>query len=772
MTRTTSVRPLHPILAGLRSSTAFWAWWLVVSWMLVLQSPGAEGYLAPSTRAMGARLERLVRQADPLQNPFLNRAAAAVFKADLERFLSQPRTEAEDSKEIGLRFRYGLELLNSGETARAIEQFEIIDRFMTEEGFRLTPERAAVLRMSTAIAYLRLGEQENCLNHHTIDSCLLPIQGQGVHQLPRGSRGAIGILETQLRLHPDDLKARWLLNLAQMTLGEYPTHVPPRFLIPPGTFQSETNIGRFPDVAGPLGLDLNDLAGGVVWDDFDNDGDLDLMTSSWGLRDPLRFFVNEGNGKFRETTRTAGLAGETGGLNLVQADYNNDGFIDVLVLRGAWFGSQGNHPNSLLRNNGDGTFRDVTEEAGLLSFHPTQTATWLDYNLDGWIDVFIGNETTEGAMNPCELYRNNGDGTFTECAREAGITALGLIKAVHSGDYDNDGRPDLYISCRGELNFLYHNDGPAAANGPTKGRWKFSNRAAEAGVTEPRFSFPAWFFDYDNDGWLDLFVCDYDPGSVRNVAADYLGQAQSAEKSRLYRNLGNGAFTNMAPAMGLDRVILGMSGNFGDLDNDGFLDLYVGTGDPDLATLVPNRMFRNDRGRRMQEITSSGGFGHIQKGHGIAFADLDNDGDQDVYVSLGGAYEGDVYRNALFANPGHGHSWITLKLVGTRSNRAAIGARLQLTISEGGVRRRIFRTVASGGSFGASPLRQEIGLGQARRVESLEVWWPASGTTNTLHNLAANSTYLLREGEDQAAPVIHKPFRLPLPGTANSVHHH
>jgi hypothetical protein len=151
----------------------------------------------------------------------------------------------------------------------------------------------------------------------------------------------------------------------------------------------------------------------------------------------------------------------TGGLNLVQADYNNDGFLDVLVLRGAWFGEAGRHPNSLLRNNGDGTFSDVTDEAGLLSFHPTQTAAWFDFDQDGWLDVFIGNETGGSALfggmresgdHACELYRNNRDGTFTECAAAAGLNVRAFVKGVAAEDCNNDGRMDLYLSVLGQPN--------------------------------------------------------------------------------------------------------------------------------------------------------------------------------------------------------------------------------------------------------------------------------------------------------------------------------
>ncbi len=210
----------------------------------------------------------------------------------------------------------------------------------------------------------------------------------------------------------------------------------------------------------------------------------------------------------------------TGGLNLIQGDYDNDGFVDVLVLRGGWLGKDGRFPNSLLRNNGDGTFTDVTEQAGLLSFHPTQTAAWFDYNNDGWLDLFIGNESVpgSGAVDPCELYRNNGDGTFTECAAQNGVAITDWIKAVASGDYDNDGRPDLYLSSLTGPNRLLRNDGPAGADRAAGAPWRFTDVAREAGVTEPLKSFPCWFFDYDNDGWLDLLVTGYSIRDAGDIA--------------------------------------------------------------------------------------------------------------------------------------------------------------------------------------------------------------------------------------------------------------
>src|SRR5690606_2743621 len=146
-------------------------------------------------------------------------------------------------------------------------------------------------------------------------------------------------------------------------------------------------LKQFTDVAPQVGLDVNDLSGGGIIDDFNNDGYLDVMVSSWFPTHQMRYFVNNGDGSCTEKTEEAGLTGITGGLNMVQGDYNNDGFADVFVLRGAWLNELGEHPNSLLRNNGDETFTDVTHEAGVLSFHPTQTATWNDFNNDGWLDL-------------------------------------------------------------------------------------------------------------------------------------------------------------------------------------------------------------------------------------------------------------------------------------------------------------------------------------------------------------------------------------------------
>jgi hypothetical protein len=649
-----------------------------------------------------------------------------------------------------------IELLNAGETEEAIKQFQKVLQQATDPEYRqvVLPGFDTQTRERLALAYLRMGEQDNCIAGHTIESCLLPIQGKGIHTNQRGSRAAIQEYLSLLEKQPKHYSNRWLLNIAYMTVGEYPHNVPERWLIPPEAFESDYDIKRFYDVAPNLGLDVVGMAGGSIMEDFDGDGYLDIMASSWGLRDQLRYFRNNGDGTFTELTEAAGLKGITGGLNMCHADYNNDGYPDVIVLRGAWLNEHGLHPNSLLRNNGDGTFDDVTEEAGVLSFHPTPTAAWGDYNNDGWIDLYIGNESTETSHHPCELYHNNGDGTFTEVAAIVGVAAGGFVKGVAWGDYNNDGLLDIYVSRLYEPNILYRNEGKDAS-----GRWSFKDVSAEAGVTEPIYSFPTWFWDFDNDGWLDIFVSGYyAPHGA--VAADYLGLPTGAERPRLYRNNGDGTFTDVTKACNLYKVLYTMGCNFGDLDNDGFLDFYVSTGDPDFRSLMPNRMFRNAEGQYFQDVTASGGFGHLQKGNGVSFGDLDNDGDQDIYTVIGGLLPGDGFYNALFENPGHGNHWITLKLEGVQTNRAAIGARIKVSVSTENEIRDIYATVTTGGSFGASSLQQEIGLGQATSIHEIEISWPTTGKVQIFKDVEMDQMLKIQEGDPVPVSVKLKPFDL------------
>ncbi|MDA1053389.1 MAG: CRTAC1 family protein [Planctomycetota bacterium] len=626
-----------------------------------------------------------------------------------------------------------------------------------------------------AVAWLRLGETENCCARHGSDSCILPIRGGGVHADEQGSRQAIKYFQQVLENVSNGKSsnkelgnfARWLLNIAYMTLAEYPQGVPQQYLIPPEYFQSEVEFPRFENVAPKLGLDTYNQAGGVIVDDFDNDDYLDILTSSSNPNTQTRFFRNNRDGTFTDRTKEAGLTGMYGGLNMVQADYDNDGNLDVLILRGAWHHEFGNRPNSLLRNNGNATFTDMTFEAGLGERHyPTKTASWADYDNDGNLDLFIGNEDSREFDAPCQLFRNNGNGTFTDVAAQAGVQSRVYSMATVWGDYDNDRYPDLYLA--GDAppdprnNRLFRNNGDGT----------FTDVAVRLGLTRPQYSFPAWFWDFDNDGNLDLYISSTrsnvalltldalnadattdSNGIVRGTIDDGVPNAGSRswkyELPGLYRGNGQGGLEDVAAEQNLDHPTQPMGANFGDVNGDGYLDFYLATGDVPYWELRPNLMFLNNAGRGFYNVTMGGGFGHLQKGHGVSFVDLDNDGDQDVYVQMGGQLPGDKYYDALFENPGFGHRWITIKLVGHQSNHSAIGARIHVTIVEDGKPRSIYRHVNSGGSFGCNPLRQNIGLGKAESIESIEVYWPTSDSTQTFRNVAMDQAIQIAEGETQ-----------------------
>ena len=655
------------------------------------------------------------------------------------------------------------------ELGREVEAVDILSK-LAEEKVPYEPPR--ILR-SLAIANLRLGERSNCIVHHASESCILPISGLGIHQDRNGSTRAIEILTQLLEKDSADLESRWLLNLAYMTLGEYPIKVPAKYLIPGMEGDTTVKVKPFEDAASDLKIDVNNMAGGCIVDDFDNDGYLDIITSSWDMEEHMHFFRNNGNGTFANLTAKSGLADITGGLNILQADYNNDGYVDVFVLRGAWKDAFGTEPNSLLRNNGDGTFTDVTTVSGLLSYHPTQTATWNDFNNDGWLDLFIGNESSNsayGLKHPAELYINNQDGTFTEGAQKAQCALIGFVKGVTSGDYNNDGWQDIFISTSNGKRILLKN------KGLVNGELSFEDVTREAGLDqEYGDTFPTWFWDYDNDGWLDIFTCDYtyEKPLAHYAAAEKLNiPSGNPGKMLLYKNNQNGTFTNVSGVVGLNAFVFAMGSNFGDFDNDGYLDMYLGTGNPQYQSLIPNKMFKNIGGKKFADVTASARVGHLQKGHGVSFADMDNDGDQDIYIEMGGAYPGDSYQNSFFVNPGqNANNWLCVALKGSKSNRSAIGTRVKVTFRENGETRSVYRDVNSGGSFGASPLRREIGLGAAEQVDKLEIFWHGSGEVQVFYDIKPNQFIRITEGSSQIEQLNLKvinwilPNRLCLPGT-------
>jgi hypothetical protein len=681
---------------------------------------------------------------DPATVCETRKQSIATYIAGLKNFLASGKSHTP--REM-LDAHYSLAQLYAyqGRMEPAIEQYLASYQVALSEVAGAVP----LMEEALGIALLHQSEMENGVYRTVGGECLFPMRREDAFQKKDKSKRAIEYFLKYLDRVPDALEVKWLLNVAYMTIGKYPEGVPAAYLIPPSAFESKEDIGRFVDVANEAGFKSISTAGGVIADDFENNGLLDVVLSGFESCGPMHYFHNNGDGTFTDRTGKAGLSSQLGGLNIVQADYNNDGCIDILVLRGAWEFPQ---RKSLLRNNCDGTFTDVTEASGLArSETSSQAAVWVDINNDGWLDLFVGNEN-----EPAQLFLNKGDGTFEDISAASGIAGDGtsFSKGVTAADYDGDGYVDLYVSNLNGPNFLYRNNHDNT----------FTEVAAKAGVPGNGRGFATWFFDYDNDGFPDLFVTSYF-ASVEETAKTYLGLPHNAETLRLYKNMGDGTFRDVTAETGLDKVYMPMGANFGDVDNDGYLDIYLGTGNPSYGSLVPNVLLRNHEGKYFVDITSSSGTGELHKGHGIAFADLNNDGTEEIVAEVGGAAPGDSHALRVFSKPDNGNDWITLKLIGVGTNRSAIGARIKVMVeNEGRGARAIYRTVGSGGSFGASPLQQHIGLGKSARIMSIEVLWPVSKTRQAFSGVEKNQFLEVKELEGKYSKLDRKSFHLGTPG--------
>ena len=652
--------------------------------------------------------------------------------ASYEKVLASRNAETEAHVIRTAHYKLALLHASIGEIDQAIQHWEALYEMPGAQAGEVGQQMEETLGSS----YLHRAQMEAGSIHEPVnEGWLIPTHPGAIHQGGADAQKAVSYLTAALRRDRSNIELRWLLNLAYMTAGTWPSAVPVEFRIQPSVFASKEDLGRFVDVAPAAGVAVRGEAGGVIIDDFDNDGLLDIIESTMEDCESIHFFHNNGDGTFSDRTAQAGLLDQKGGLNIIQADYNNDGCADILIMRGGWEFAR---RRSLLRNNCNGTFTDVTAHAGLLEpIRASQAAVWTDIDNDGNLDLFIGNEN-----GPAQLFLNKGDGTFIDISREAGVDRIAFAKGVVAADYDNDGYPDLYVTNRNGQGFLYHNNGDRT----------FSDVSRAAGIHAPKSPFAVLFFDYDNDGWPDLFITSYFP-SVEESARSYLGMPVKGQTGKLFRNMGDGTFRDVTAETGLDRIFMPMGCNFGDIDNSGFLSIYMGMGNPSFSSLLPNVLLLNKDGKRFLDVSTSSGTGALAKGHGIAFGDLGNNGNEDIFANLGGAEPGDIFTTRLFRNPGgHGNNWITLRLVGAKSNRSAIGSRITVTVDDPDQgHRRIFRTVGSGGSFGASPLEQHIGIGRSADIESIEVWWPASKTRQLFRGVAPNQ--FLEVHEFALAPV-------------------
>jgi hypothetical protein len=655
-----------------------------------------------------------------------------------------------------LNYYYALEHQNSLEIEKSIPILQELAQTLTDSVSQHMTNEAL------AVSYLRLAEVNNCFENYTPSNCILPFDENAVHQNRDYIQSSINHLDFLLEYFPDNLSYHWMYNLAHIANGTYPGEIDPDVLIPGlqdyEELPADLNAPRFRDTGMMKGVGDNRISGSACTEDFTGNGHLDIFATSYGFGDEVIFYVSDGQGDFTDQTSAAGLDNIMGGLNIECADVNNSGFADILILRGAWLAQHGKHPNSLLRNNGDGTFTDITISSGLYETFPTQVAAFADINHDGYLDIFIGNESysewqgffvdseEEPEPYPSAFFINNGDETFTRFETLNGFELDEFVKGASWGDINDNGWPDLYVSVMGGTNKLFAHRGLGADGLP-----QFDEISRLARVEQPLFSFPAWFFDYNNNGLDDLFVVTYDVRAMSSVADEVArerrGEQTHSEFPRLYQNMGNETFRDITEESGLYRVMFGMGVNFGDLNNNGYPDIYIGTGAPALSAIIPNRLFLNHEGTRFYESTAVSGVGHLQKGHGVSMADFTGNGLLDIYMVFGGAVEGDFYHNALFENRSNPGNWLIAELEGVTSNRQAIGAKIEAIVRDKNGTRSLYRSVNTGGSFGANNSRVHFGLGDGElvSVESLIIHWPGSGDPQTVENPAINTVHHIRQ---------------------------
>jgi enediyne biosynthesis protein E4 len=501
------------------------------------------------------------------------------------------------------------------------------------------------------------------------------------------------------------------------------------------------------------------MVAGVALLDYDRDGYLDVYLVNGAAIPSLkkdspiywnRLFHNNHDGTFTDVTERAGVAGAGYGMGVAVGDYDNDGWPDLFVANVTG--------NQLFHNNGDGTFTEVTGKAGVAGAQLdgkkmwSAGAGWFDYNNDGLLDLFVVNyckwevdkdpycTVGGGARGYCHpnyyrptyntLYRNNGDGTFTDVSEETGIAShFGKGMSVSFADYDGDGFLDAFVANDTTRNFLFHNLGGKKFEelGESAGVAYGSNGSALSGMG-------ADFRDVDNDGLPDIW----------HTSVEF-------ETFPLYGNLGHGEFGDSTVSSGLGRMTSQMSGwgnGIVDFDNDGWKDLFVARSNvldnisalvPERRYAEPNSVFRNLGNGKFEDVSSAAGpdFQKLAPHRGVAFGDVDNDGRVDMVVSmLGGPVK-------LFHNTSPGsHHWILLKLTGTRSNRMGIGAQARVTTEDG--RSQWNEATTAVGYASSSDIRIPFGLGANKRIKEIEIRWP-SGIKQLLHDVDVDRIVTIQE---------------------------
>ena len=534
------------------------------------------------------------------------------------------------------------------------------------------------------------------------------------------------------------------------------------------SFSNDQSLSPFLDITVTSGIEFKHQRGasdkkhlvetmgsGCALLDYDSDGLLDILLINGGATPdspPERLhthalYRNLGGGKFKDVTAQAGITGNGSyGQGVAVGDYDNDGHPDIYITN---FGR-----GILYHNNGDGTFSDVTNRAGIDDSALGSSAAFFDFDNDGYLDLYVAHYvnyryeaapvcTERNVRSYChpryfsgvapKLYRNLGNGRFEDVSEKSGIARLeGKSLGVVAADFDGDGRMDIYVANDTTRNFMLKNNGDGTFADVTllSGTGYNSEGVAEAGMGVDAG-------DYDGDGLMDIVVTNYD-----------------LETNALYRNEGRWQFSDQRWSAGVakaDHRFLGFGTGFFDFDNDGDLDLFIVNGHvldnvelirEALSYAQPNQLLENRGGTFVENLEFLRYSSLAPKvGRGAAFGDIDNDGDLDVLISNSGQAP-----TLLINQVGQKKNWVLLKLIGTKSNRDAVGAKIVIETEHS----RQTDQITGGGSYlSASDLRAHFGLGSSEMIKTLKIRWP-SGTEDVFRDLKANRILSIKEGDSKS----------------------
>jgi ASPIC and UnbV/FG-GAP-like repeat len=543
---------------------------------------------------------------------------------------------------------------------------------------------------------------------------------------------------------PEDIRYRWMLRALTLHSGQPEKTIPQSFRLnvppaAPATFQ-------FGDVTTNSGTGRLALGRGAAWGDFDNDGSDDILVGA--ERAPFRLLRNCKDGTFEDVARNMGLVDPEGlGCYAAQfVDYDNDGFQDIFLTSNGWGGGG---RLFLFHNDRGKRFRDVTNAAGLADPVNAFGSSWADYDNDGLVDLAVAAGIVDPAAGDrIRLYHNEGNGKFREVGEQAGLTQKARWISICWGDYDGDGRQDLLATSYDSGPFLFRN----------LGHGRFEDVSQRAGTRNSQHAYTCEFLDFDNDGKLDIFVSTYPEGDYKTMVASKIshGVGDHSQHQLLFRNNGDGTFRNVTEEAGITGWYGAMSSQTGDLDNDGFDEILLGTGNPALDWCEPKVILHNNGKGQFADVAESSRLVHFGMLHGMALSDYDDTGNLSLFGSFGGFYWGSRETSRLYRNLGSGNMSLEIHLVGTRSNRDAIGAKIAALAGQ----RTIYKWVTGGSGFGSGNSRcVHLGLGQEKQVKHLQIEWP-SGQRQSFQFIEAGQRIEVTEGQNHWRTLVKFPTML------------